>query len=107
MEKQVIHFNEDTFKEALQSDKVVLVDFFATWCGPCKMLAPIIEEVRKEVGEEFIIGKVDVDECFDIARTYGIMSVPTLIIFEKGEEQERIVGLKPKSAIVGILNNNK
>ena len=72
---QIIHFNENSFKEALASNKTILVDFYATWCGPCKMLSPVLEEIRQEVSEDIVIGKIDVDENFDIARSYGIFSV--------------------------------
>ena len=100
---EILHFNEDSLKESLQSKKKVLVDFFATWCGPCKMLSPILEEIRDELGDDIIIGKVDVDENFDLARSYGIMSVPTIIVFKKGEESLRSIGLKPKQAILDML----
>lgn len=100
---EIVQFNENSFKEALGSNKKVLVDFFATWCGPCKMLAPILEEIRQEVGEDVIIGKVDVDDNFDLARSYGIMSVPSLIVFSNGEEKSRTIGLKPKKAILEML----
>ncbi|MBQ0017216.1 MAG: thioredoxin, partial [Clostridiales bacterium] len=71
---EVLHFNEDTFKETINGDKLVLVDFYATWCGPCKMLAPMLDEIRAEMGEEIVIGKVDVDQNFEVARSYGVMS---------------------------------
>lgn len=100
---EIIHFNDDSFKEALASNKTVLVDFYATWCGPCKMLAPVLEEISQELTDDYIIGKVDVDEYFDLARSYGIMSVPTLLVFKKGEESLRSIGLKPKQAILDML----
>lgn len=103
---EVLHLNEETFKQSLATDKVVLVDFFASWCGPCKMLAPMLEEIRKEVGEEYIIGKVDVDECFELARSFGVMSVPTLVVFKNGEEVDRNIGLKPKPAIIEMLKKH-
>lgn len=101
---EIIHFNEDSFKDTLASNNTMLVDFYATWCGPCRMLSPILDEIRQEVGENIIIGKVDVDECFEIARSYGVMSVPTLILFKNGEETKRIIGLKPKQAILDMIN---
>lgn len=100
---EIIHFNEETFKDTLASNKTMLVDFFATWCGPCRMLSPILDEIRQEVDENIVIGKVDVDECFEIARSYGVMSVPTLILFKNGEEVNRIIGLKPKQAILEMI----
>lgn len=103
---EVLHLNEESFKQTLATNKVVLVDFFATWCGPCKMLAPVLDEVCKEVGEEFVIGKVDVDESFEIARSFGVMSVPTLIVFKNNEEVDRSIGLKPKPAIIEMLKKH-
>ena len=100
---EILHLNEDSLKESLQSKKKVLVDFFATWCGPCKMLSPILEEIRNEIGDDIIIGKVDVDENFDLARSYGIMSVPTLLLFVDGEESKRIIGLKSKQDILNMI----
>lgn len=101
---EIIHFNEETFRDTLASNKTILVDFYATWCGPCRMLSPILDEIRQEVGDDIVIGKVDVDECFDVARTYGVMSVPTLILFKNGEEEKRTIGLKPKQAILDMIN---
>lgn len=100
---EIKHFNNDNFKEeVLDCAKPVLVDFFATWCGPCKMLTPTLEEIASE-NDDFIVGKVDIDEAFDLARTYGVMSVPTMIVFKDGLETERMVGLRNKSAILGVL----
>ena len=101
---EIIHFNEETFRDAIASKKTMLVDFYATWCGPCRMLSPILDEIRQEVSEDVVIGKVDVDECFEIARSYGVMSVPTLILFKNGEEDKRTIGLKPKQAILDMIN---
>ena len=82
----IMHLNEENFdKEVLESGKPVLVDFFATWCGPCKMLAPVLEEIAAE-NPDFSIGKVDVDESTNLAGRYGVMSVPTLIFFKGGEK---------------------
>ena len=89
-------------KEVLKSNKKVLVDFFATWCGPCKMLAPILEQVQGETDVEIV--KVDIDESMDLARKYGIMSVPTMILFENGEEKDRVTGLRQKSQILSFIN---
>ena len=100
---EIIHFNEETFRDNLALNKTMLVDFYATWCGPCRMLSPILDEIRQEVGDDIIIGKVDVDECFDVARTYGVMSVPTLILFKNGEEEKRTIGLKSKQAILDMI----
>lgn len=100
---EILQFNESSFKEALSSNKTVLVDFFATWCGPCKMIAPILQEVRDEIDDDVVIGKVDVDDNFEIARSYGIMSVPTLLVFKNGEETLRSIGFQSKQAILDML----
>lgn len=88
----------------IESKKTVLVDFFATWCGPCKMLTPILEEVEKEKTNDVEIYKVDVDQSFDLAKGYGVMSVPTLILFKNGAEAERVIGLKNKDFISNLIN---
>lgn len=96
--------NSNQFEEkVLKSNKKVLVDFFATWCGPCRMLAPILEQVQGETNVEIV--KVDVDESMDLARKYGIMSIPTMILFENGEEKDRVTGLRQKSQILSLINN--
>lgn len=96
--------NSNQFEEkVLKSNKKVLVDFFATWCGPCRMLAPILEQVQEETDVEIV--KVDVDESMDLARKYGIMSIPTMILFENGEEKDRVTGLRQKSQILSLINN--
>lgn len=91
--------NKDEFENITNSNKPVLVDFFATWCGPCKMLTPILEQVKNDSNEKFDVVKVDVDESYEIAKKFGIMSVPTMIIFKNGEEKEKMVGLRSKVAI--------
>ena len=101
---EIIHFDEESLREALASKKTVLIDFFATWCGPCKMLSPILDEIAGGMTDDkVIIGKVDVDENFEIAKSYGIMSVPTLVLCKNGEEIDRSIGLKSKAAIVEML----
>ncbi len=98
------HLNEKEFEELVKnSQKTVLVDFFATWCGPCKMLAPVLEGVQDEVGDSAQIYKVDIDECMDLAKSFGIMSVPTMIVFKDGQEVNRLVGLRPKNLILEAL----
>ena len=99
------HLNEQNFDEKISNtSKTVLVDFFATWCGPCKMLAPTLEQVKDEVGDKVEVYKVDIDECMDIAKKFGIMSVPTMIIFKDGQEVNRLVGLRSKAFILEALS---
>lgn len=98
------HITEQDFDSLVKnSKKTVLVDFFATWCGPCKMLAPVLETIQDEVGENVDIFKADIDECMELAKSFGIMSVPTMIVFKNGEETNRLVGLRPKNLILEAL----
>ena len=99
-------FNNENFEnEVKKNEKIVLVDFYATWCGPCKMLAPVLEQVADEVKDKAVIGKLDIDESLDIAKEYNVMSVPTMILFKDGQEVDRIVGLRQKSQIIEAINN--
>lgn len=97
-------FCEDNFKsEVLESTVPVLVDFWASWCAPCKMLAPIIEEIDEELSETIIVGKVNVDEEEQLAIKYSIMSIPTVIAFKDGKEVGRTIGLTTKDEILSLL----
>ncbi|MBR3720144.1 MAG: thioredoxin [Clostridia bacterium] len=102
---EVVKLNKDNFEtEVKESNKVVLVDFYADWCGPCKMMSPVIDEIAKEVGENIKICKLNVDEAQDIAIEYGVMSIPTLIIFKAGNEVNKLIGLQSKSEVMEALN---
>lgn len=86
-------FNKGNFQaEVIDSDKPVLVDFWAEWCGPCKMIGPLIDKVADSVGDTAVVGKVDVDSEQELAREYGIQSIPTLLFFKNGEIKDKIVG---------------
>lgn len=94
---ELIHFTDANFEEmVLKADKPVLVDFFADWCGPCRMVTPVIEEMAKTYGEKIIVGKVDVDANAGVAGKYGVMSIPTVVLFDGGKEIERQVGFGGK-----------
>ena len=97
--------NSTDFPALVQDDKPLVVDFFATWCGPCKKLSPTLDEVSEEFGDRVNIVKVDVDESEDLAMTYGIRSVPTVLFFKNGQQVDKFVGALPKSEIVSKIEN--
>jgi thioredoxin 1 len=94
-------FNDDV----LNSDKPVLVDFWATWCGPCKMVAPVLEEIAQEHGDKLTVAKLDIDQNQATARDYQVMSIPTMIVFQGGKPVKQIVGAKPKAALLNDLSD--
>ena len=100
------HFNLNSFEEALKGDKLVVVDFWAAWCGPCRMLAPMIEDLDKKYEGKAVIGKVNVDEEQELAIRYGVMSIPTVIFFKNGEEIARKVGVMPPKSFTDVLDAN-
>ena len=100
----MLELNNEDFNEEIK-DKLVLVDFYATWCGPCRMMHPIIEEVAKE--ENINVIKVDVDKHDELARNYGIMSIPTIILFQNGNLVEKNIGFIPKEQLLTMIKNYK
>lgn len=97
----VIHGNENNFNELIKKD-LIIVDFFATWCGPCKMLGPVLESL-----DNVEVLKIDVDECPNLAKEYGIMSVPTLMLFRNGDLKAKSSGFMPKDALETWITENK
>ena len=95
-----------SFDELLQSEKLVIVDFWATWCGPCRMLSPLLDEVEAEMEDKVEVVKVNVDDADEIAMRFRIMSIPTLLFFKNGAMVDRSVGAMPKSALVKKINAN-
>lgn len=95
--------SENFEKEVLKSEKPVLVDFYADWCGPCNAMAPVIEELATELDGKAKVGKINVDENSDIAVEYNVMSIPTLIIFQNGKEEKRLVGLRDKEELLNLF----
>ena len=102
----ILHFDEKTFDEAVNGDQPVLVDFWATWCGPCRMIAPAVEEVAEDFDGRAVVGKVDVDEQAELARRFGIMSIPTLIVMKDGKVVEQAVGARGKADIAAMLERH-
>ena len=100
-----VHFNKEGFDKALASGQLLMVDFWADWCGPCKMLAPVIEGLGDEYEGKAVIGKINVDEEQELAIRYGVMSIPTVIFFKDGEEVARKVGVLPAAQFTEVLDN--
>jgi len=105
MAGSITTLSDTSFDEEIGSASApVLVDFWAEWCGPCKMIAPILEEIADEQGEALKIAKLNVDEAQDVARRFEVMSIPTLILFKDGEPVKRVVGAKPKQALLDDIS---
>lgn len=99
----IVKITKENFEEVvLKADKKVLLDFWATWCGPCRMIAPFVEEIAEE-REDILVGKIDVDEERDLAISFGIASIPTLVVMEKGEKKGQMLGFRPKADIEKLL----
>ena len=104
---EMIITQENFEREVLQSDQPVLVDFWASWCGPCRMLGPVIEDLAGQYEGKAVVGKVNVDDEQELAIRYGVMSIPTVIFFKDGKEIDRKVGVMPASAYTQVLDANQ
>ena len=96
--------SENYESEILKSEKTVLIDFYADWCGPCKMMSPVIDEIAEEMKETVKVGKINVDENQDLAMEYGVMSIPTIVVLKNGEVQKTFVGVTDKEEIKHAIN---
>jgi thioredoxin 1 len=104
----VPEFNDNNFdSEVLQANGPVLVDFWAPWCGPCRQIAPVVEQLASENAGAIKVGKLNVDDAMNTAQTYGVSSIPTLIFFKDGNPVERFVGVQPKSRLQDAINSIK
>lgn len=101
-----LHLNQSEFNEKISSAPVAMVDFWASWCGPCKMLGPVIDGLAGKYEGKAVIGKVNVDEEQGLAQQFGVMSIPTVIFFKGGKEIDRKVGVMPAEAYTAILDAN-
>lgn len=100
----VISLNENNFEEeVLKSEKLVLIDFWASWCGPCKMMSPVIDAIAEEMGEKVKVCKINIDEEQNLAVKYNVMSIPTFVVIKEGKEISRSIGVQDKSQIIGML----
>ncbi|MDD7174111.1 MAG: thioredoxin [Clostridiales bacterium] len=100
------HFTQESFERAVAGDKPVLVDFFATWCGPCRMIAPSIEQLAAEFEGRAVVGKVDVDQEPALAQRFGVMSIPTLVVLKGGKVVEQAVGARGKQDIAAMIERH-
>ena len=106
MSTEPFHVTDANFEETIKKNNVVLIDFWANWCGPCRALAPTIQEVAKEYSGKVLVGKLDVDENPSTAERFQVFSIPTMILFKNGSETERLVGLCPKSTITDTIQKH-
>ncbi len=106
--KSVIHLNNDNFQSIISDKNPVLVDFFATWCGPCQMMAPVLDDIAKnDAKDDFCVAKIDIDENPEIAAKYDVMSIPTFIVFKEEKEIARMMGAMPKEMIIQKVLDTK
>jgi thioredoxin 1 len=107
MSTEPFHVTDQNFDQTINSNKTVLIDFWATWCGPCRALAPTIVELAAEYAGKALIGKLDVDQNPETAEKFQVFSIPTMILFKDGKEVDRLVGLCPKSKITDALSKQQ
>ncbi|GFR39023.1 thioredoxin [Insulibacter thermoxylanivorax] len=102
----IVDVTDQSFKNEVEGAGTVLVDFWAPWCGPCKMIAPVLEELDQEMGDQVKIAKINVDDNPDTTSRFGVMSIPTLIVFKDGQPVDKLVGFQPKDALKSVLSRH-
>ncbi|MGO0060047.1 thioredoxin [Brevibacillus fluminis] len=102
----IVNVSDQSFGQEVEQSGTVLVDFWAPWCGPCKMIAPVLEQIDSEVGSQMKIVKLNVDDNPDTAGRFGVMSIPTLIVFKDGQPVDKLVGFQPKEALMAALGKH-
>lgn len=100
----VLKVNKDNFNEVKNSEKTVLLDFYADWCGPCQMVSPIVDEIAEE-NPKYLVGKINVDEQEELAQDFGVFSIPTLVVMKNGEVVNQVSGARPKHQILSLLES--
>jgi len=102
----IVNISDQTFKDEVETGGTVLVDFWAPWCGPCRMIAPVLEELDKEIGDQVKIAKLNVDENPESASRFGVMSIPTLIVFKDGQPVDKVIGFQPKDSLKSVISRH-
>jgi thioredoxin 1 len=105
-EMAIVNISDQTFKSEVETGGTVLVDFWAPWCGPCRMIAPVLEELDKEIGDQVKIAKLNVDENPESASRFGVMSIPTLIVFKDGQPVDKVIGFQPKDSLKSVVSRH-
>ena len=98
----IIHVNKDNFDSVRTSEKPVLLDFYADWCGPCRMVSPLVDQIAEE-NPQYVVGKINVDQEPELAQTFGVLSIPTLVVLKDGKVASQVTGARPKAQILAML----